>query len=117
MNGIIIYKSCIIDTAFCAALFILVSYGIPFSSRIFCPSSSFVPVSLMTIGTLCSVSLYRFTTVFATLFALVIPPSTFMNIILAFGFCSTSFIALVMFSSVAPPPTSRNVAGFLHSIL
>ena len=107
-----LYSPCNFATAIWAALSIDVSNGILCSVNIFWPSSSLVPVNLITTGMSDSCSLVTLTTAFATSSARVIPPKTFRKITLTFGFLSTNLKALVITSSDAPPPTSRNVAGF-----
>ncbi len=79
----------------------------PASLSIFCPSSSLVPVNLITRGTLRFEAFKTSNTPLATSSARVIPPRTFKNTVLTSGSDITIFKALAMFSCEDPPPISE----------
>ena len=75
------------------------------------PSSSFVPFIRTTSGTLSDTAFAAATTPSAITSQRMMPPKMLTRIALSSGFVSMILNASVTFSAVAPPPTSRKLAG------
>ncbi len=105
--------SALASTTFCAASAIVsaLMIGRPESASIFLPSSSLVPFIRTTSGTLRFIALQAAMTPSAIVSQLMMPPKMLTRIALTFGFFSMILKASVTFSAVAPPPTSRKLAG------
>src|SRR5450755_354573 len=85
--------------------------GSPDSARILRPSSSLVPFMRTTSGTLSWTSRAAATTPVAMVSHFMMPPKMLTRIAFRSGFLSMILKASVTFSAVAPPPTSRKLAG------
>src|SRR5690554_1236642 len=85
--------------------------GRPDSARIFLPRSSLVPFMRTTSGTFRSTSRAAVTTPLAMVSQRMMPPKMLTRMPLTLGFLSMMVKAAVTFSVVAPPPTSRKLAG------
>src|SRR5699024_611196 len=83
----------------------------PDSSRIFLPKSTFVPSSLTTSGISSPTCFVASTTPSAMTSHFMMPPKMFTKIPLTFESDKMILKASVTFSAVAPPPTSRKLAG------
>ena len=84
---------------------------IPAFFRISSAISSFVPVSLMTSGTLSGLSRVAVTMPLATSSVRVMPPKMLKRIALTFGSDVMMRSALTTFSGFDEPPMSRKLAG------
>ena len=85
--------------------------GRPESLRIFLPRSSLVPFMRTTSGTESFTSRAAATTPVAMVSHFMMPPKMLTRIAFTFVFDSMILNAAVTFSAVAPPPTSRKLAG------
>jgi hypothetical protein len=85
--------------------------GRPLSASIFLPSSSLVPFMRTTSGTLRFTALQAVMTPVAMVSHFMMPPKMLTRMALTFLFFSMILKASVTFSGVAPPPTSRKLAG------
>ena len=85
--------------------------GSPESARIFLPRSTLVPSRRTTSGTLRDTCRAAVTTPVAITSHFMMPPKMLTRIAFSFGFRSMILKASVTFSAVAPPPTSRKLAG------
>jgi len=85
--------------------------GSPESLRIFLPRSSLVPFMRTTRGTESFTSRAAATMPLAMVSHFMMPPKMLTRIALTLGFFSMILKASVTFSGVAPPPTSRKLAG------
>src|SRR5512139_2264980 len=100
-------------TTFCAAsaMSLAEMMGRPDSARIFLPSSTLVPSRRTTSGTPKLTSRAAATTPSAITSHFMMPPKMLTRMARRFGFFSISLNASVTFSLLAPPPTSRKLAG------
>src|SRR6267378_3359879 len=100
-------------TTFCAAsaMFFAEMIGRPESARIFFPSSTRLPSRRTTSGTFRLTAFEAFTRPSAITSHSMMPPKMFTRIALSDGLRSMILNASVTFSVVAPPPTSRKLAG------
>ena len=85
--------------------------GRPESFSIFLPISSLVPFMRTTSGTLRSTARDATITPSAIVSHFMMPPKMLTRIAFSPGLRSISLNASVTFSAVAPPPTSRKLAG------
>src|SRR5256885_499394 len=85
--------------------------GRPDSASIFLPSSSFVPFMRTTRGTCRFTALQAVITPVAMVSHFMMPPKMLTRMPSTLGFLSMILKASVTFSGVAPPPTSRKLAG------
>src|SRR3990167_6309663 len=85
--------------------------GRPESASIFLPRSSLVPFMRTTSGTFRFTALQAVMTPSAMVSHFMMPPKMFTRMPLTSGFFSMILKASVTFSAVAPPPTSRKLAG------
>src|SRR6266702_74893 len=106
-------------TTFCAASAMLLPemIGSPDSARIFLPRSALVPSRRTTSGTLRLTSLAAATTPAAITSHFMMPPKILTRIAFRCGMRSMILKASVTFSVVAPPPTSRKLAGMPPNFL
>jgi hypothetical protein len=81
------------------------------SASIFLPSSTLVPSSRTTSGTLSPTSLTAVITPCAIVSHFMMPPKMLTKIAFTSGLVVMILNAAVTFSAVAPPPTSRKFAG------
>src|SRR5258708_5908450 len=100
-------------TTFCAAspMSLAEMIGRPESARIFLPRSTLVPSRRTTSATLRPTCLAAATTPSAITSQRMMPPKMLTRIAASFGLRSMILKASVTFSVVAPPPTSRKLAG------
>ena len=84
----------------------------PLSPRIFLPSSTLVPSSLTTSGTFSPTSFTAAMTPLAMVSHFMMPPKMLTKIPFTAGSLVMILKAAVTFSVVAPPPTSRKLAGW-----
>src|SRR5512133_2157498 len=102
------------STTFSAASFIVAAVwtlGSAASARIRRPSSSFVPSSLTTNGTVGVIWLNAATSPLATSSQRVMPPKMLNSTALTLGLARMTSTALVIASALEPPPASRKFAG------
>ena len=85
--------------------------GKPESAKIFLPNSSFVPFIRTTSGTDKLTALHAVTTPSAITSQRIMPPKILTKIAFTLLFLSIILNASVTFSAVAPPPTSKKLAG------
>src|SRR6266850_6020607 len=100
-------------TTFCAAsaMFFAEMIGRPESARIFFPSATRLPSRRTTSGTFRLTAFEAFTKPSAITSHSMMPPKMFTRIAFSDGLRSMILNASVTFSVVAPPPTSRKLAG------
>ena len=85
--------------------------GRPESFKICLPSTSFVPFMRTTSGTCKLTALLAATTPLAMVSHFMMPPKMLTKMAFKFGFFNMILKASVTFSVVAPPPTSKKLAG------
>ena len=85
--------------------------GKPESFKICLPSTSLVPFIRTTKGTCKLTALLAATTPLAMVSHFMMPPKMLTKMAFKFGFFSMILKASVTFSVVAPPPTSKKLAG------
>src|SRR3990170_3011660 len=100
-------------TTFSAAslIFSAVIMFSPDSAKVFLPKSIFVPCNLTTSGTFTPTSLAAAITPSAIISHLIIPPKIFIKTALTFSSDIRILNAAITCSLLAPPPTSRKLAG------
>src|SRR5262249_3802975 len=101
------------STTFCAASAMVSAemMGRPDSASIFLPRSSLVPFMRTTSGTLRPTAREATITPSAMVSQRMMPPKMLTRMAFTSGFFSMILKASVTFSAVAPPPTSRKLAG------